>query len=79
MRCASLEPARNETVHGCCCIEELLVGSKPVACLHFRNEPAVVPNLIQRGAYCRPIVVAQENIGIHALIAAPAPVPHDIL
>src|SRR5437870_3870308 len=67
-----LEPRGDEPVDGRRRIPELLVRGKVVARLHLGDQPAVVTDLIQRRANCRPVVVAQENVGVNALVAAAA-------
>src|SRR5882762_3376041 len=67
------EPPRDQPVHRLRGVVELLIRRVPVARLHLGDQPAVVAHLRQRSADCRPVVVAQKEIRIHALISgAPA-------
>src|SRR5256714_3340233 len=73
------QPAGDEAVHGLGGVVELLVGRVAVARLHFRHQPPVVPDLAQRGTDGRPVVVAQKQIGVHALVAAAPALFHHVL
>jgi hypothetical protein len=73
-----LEPRGDEPVDGRRRIPELLVRCEAIARLHLGDQPSVIADLVQRRANRRPVVVAQENIGVNALIAAAATVPENI-
>src|SRR6059058_2978393 len=73
------QPSGDEAVHGLGGVVELLVGRVAVARLHFGHQPAVVPDLGQCGTDGRPVVVAQKQIGVHALVAAAPALFHHVL
>src|SRR5690349_9979154 len=75
---STLEPRRDKPVDGRRRVPELLVGREAVARLHLGDQPAVVADLVHRRANCRPVVIAQEDVGIDALIAAAPAMPEDI-
>ena len=55
-------------------IVKLLIGSETVWSFHLGNQPAVVTHLLHGRTDRRPIVIAQKNICIHALLSTAAPV-----
>src|SRR5689334_15112932 len=65
------ELAGHESVERARRIIELLVWRVAVACLHLGDEPAVVAHLRQRVADGTPVVVAEEEVRVDAVIAAP--------
>src|SRR2546422_6950188 len=65
------EPSSNQAVHGLGGVVKLLVGRIPVARLHFRHQPAVVPHFGHRAADGGPVVVTQKQIRVHTLVATP--------
>src|SRR2546421_10912051 len=73
------QPSGDEAVHGLGGVVELLVGRVAVTRLHFGHQPAVVPDLGQRGTDGGPVVVAQKQIGVHALVAAAPALFHHVL
>src|SRR5213078_1432670 len=72
------QPSGDEAVHGLGGVVELLVGRVAVARLHFRHQPTIVADLGQRGTDGGPVVVAQKQIGVHALVAAAPAVLHHV-
>src|SRR5947207_15975782 len=71
------QPSGNQAVHRPGGVVKLLVSRVPVARLHFRHQPAVVPYLGQRGADGGPVVVTQKQIRVYTLVAtAPAFLHH---
>src|SRR6266496_3418876 len=72
------QPPGDQAVHGLRGVVELLIRRVAVARLHFRHQPAVVTDFGQRGADGGPVVVAQKQIGVHALVAAAPAMLHDV-
>src|SRR6266700_4731078 len=73
------QPSGDEAVHGLGGVVELLVGGVAVASLHFRHQPTIVADLGQCGTDGGPVVVAQKQIGVDALVAATPPLFHHVL
>src|SRR5689334_296936 len=60
-------------------VVELLIGGIAIARLHFRNQPSVVADLRHRRADRRPVVIAEKDIRVHALIAAASTMSEHVL
>src|SRR5207237_9492136 len=73
------QPTGDEAVHGLGGVVELLVRRVAVARLHFRHQPTIIADLGQRGTDGGPVVVAQKQIGVHALVAAAPALFHHVL
>src|SRR5712691_1756538 len=69
----------DQSVHRLRGVEELLIRRVAVARLHFRDQPALITHLGQGGADRGPVVVAQEQVRIHALITAAAAMLQHVL
>src|SRR5205807_2105903 len=72
------QPTGDQPVQGPGGVVELLIRGVAVARLHFRHQPAVITDFSQRGTDGGPVVVAQKQIGVHALVAAAPAVPHHV-
>ena len=70
--------SRNQPVHGGGGVVELLVGCVTIARFHLGNEPAIVAHFGERGSNGWPIVVAQKQVGVNALVTAASPPLHHI-
>src|SRR5512133_771386 len=60
-------------------VVELLVGRVAVPRLHLGDKPPIIADLRQRAANGGPVVVAEEEVRVHALIAAATAVLEDVL
>src|SRR5262249_14294061 len=65
-----LKPSRDEAVDGHGRVLELLVAREAVARLHLGDQPAVVADLLEGLADRLPVVVAEEEVRVDALLAA---------
>src|SRR5213080_3241460 len=72
------QPSGNQAVHRPGGVAKLLVRRVPVARLHFRHQPAVVPHFGHRAADGGPVVVTKKQIRVDTLVATTAALFHHV-
>src|ERR1051326_2961822 len=74
-----LQSTRDQSIDRLRRVVELLIRREAIPRFHLGDQPAVVPDLRERRANRRPVVVAEEQIRVDALVTAAAAMLQHVL